>query len=62
MNCVGLQSRLGRFDSGSRLQQEKKSPASAGLFFFLRFYKCIYSFGCGNGTRSHFDVLLPSSL
>jgi hypothetical protein len=31
--CSGLQSRLGRFDSGSRLQQLKKSPDLSGLFF-----------------------------
>ena len=60
--CSGLQSRLGRFDSGSRLQHEKKSPASAGLFFFPHFYLRIYSFGYGNVTRSRVDVLLPSSL
>src|ERR1700753_4116745 len=32
--CSGLQSRLDRFDSGSRLQQLKKKPRLVGAFLF----------------------------
>ncbi|CAG9245684.1 hypothetical protein BCEP4_100060 [Burkholderia cepacia] len=40
--CSGLQSRLGRFDSGSRLQvRREKALRNQGFFFFQpRFHPC----------------------
>jgi hypothetical protein len=34
--CSGLQSRLGRFDSGSRLQDSKEKALTCQGFFFVR--------------------------
>src|SRR3954465_5693557 len=45
--CSGLQSRLGRFDSGSRLQDSKrKSPDLVGAFCFSAGWLLAYPYAC----------------